>query len=326
MLKAIPLIPLALVWSLLAYACNSTAPHSSETSPPIQAATQSKQNSPPQASQQITGQTIWKGRSGGIEIEWTTEDLFAKSDQQVERIFNSLAKRGYDQFLADISTVDKTKGRSNNCEYRRDFELLSVVGTLISFADNEYVDCGGAHPTTEVRFTTIDLARPDEVFYGEGENAMDIDFRKPGKAVKLIDYFPESDVLNALLADRVIKRALANARISSPPRTLASLSEIFAKNDYVLNETEVSLRPDFLTRFAFHHIEGDMVAVRLNLPSIAFAYRSQQIGLLLPIPSELRQPLALTAIGQEGFFMKEAPPSIRNKVTRFSFATSAPSR
>lgn len=325
MLREISLIAVAMVWGLLFHACNSTPTPNSETLPQI-VAKQSEQNSPPQSSPQTTGKTIWKGFSGGIEIEWTTEDLFAKSGQKVEQIFSSLAKRGYDEFLDDISTVDKTKGRSTNCDYRRDFELLSVVGTLVSFRDNEYVDCGGAHPTTEMRFTTIDLARSGEVVYGQGDNAMDVDLQKPGKAVKLTDYFADSDVLTTLLADRVIKRALANAPVSSPPRTLASLPEIFAKSDYVLNKTEVSLRPDFLTRFAFHHIEGDMVAVRLNLPSIAFAYRSQQIGLMLPIPSELRQPFALAAIGQGGFFMRDAPASIRNKMTRISFATSATPR
>ena len=321
MLKEIPLIPFALVWSLLVYACNSTAPHSSETLPQV-AATQAEQNSTPQASQQITGKAIWKGRSGGIEIEWTTDDLFANSGEKVERIFKSLAKRGHEEFLVDIST-DKTKDGASNCDYRRDFEVLSIIGTLISFSDTEYTDCGGAHPSTEMRFTTVDLARPGEVSYGQGDNAMDVDLRNPGKAVKLTDYFSESDILSALLSDRVIKLAFAEARVSSPPQTLASLPEIFAKNDYVLNGTDLSLRPDFLTRFAFHHLEGDLVAVRLNLPSIAFAYRSQQIGLLLPIPSELRQPFALAAIGHEGFFMKEAPRGIRNKLTKFSFKIAA---
>jgi hypothetical protein len=281
-------------------------------------ATPSGQDS--QQQQKLTGKTIWKGFSGGVEIEWTADDLFSKSAEKVERIFKPLAKRGYDEFLADVSAGDKTKEvGTKNCDYRRDFEVLSIVGTLISFKDNEYSDCGGAHPTTEMRFTTIDLARPSEVFYGQGENAMDADLRRPGKVVKLTDYFAASDVLNALLADRVIKRALAGAGISSPPRTLASLPEIFAKDGYVLNETELTLRPDFLTRFAFHHIEGDTVAVRLNLPSIAFAYRSQQIGLLLPIPSQLREPLALAVIGQEGFMMQKAPPAIRDQVTRFAF-------
>lgn len=229
MLKELPLIPLALVWSLLAYACNSTPSPTSEKLPQI-VATQSAQDSPPQRPQQITGKSLWKGFSGGIEIEWTTDDLFARSGEKVERIFESLAKRGYDQFLADI-TAHKTKGASDKCDYRRDFEVLSIVGTLVSFTDDEYSDCGGAHPTTQMRFTMIDLARPDEVFYGQAENAMDVDLQKPGKAVKLTDFFTESDILNALLADRIIKRALADAGISSPPRTLASLPEIFAKND-----------------------------------------------------------------------------------------------
>lgn len=321
MLKELLLISLTLVWSFLAHACNSTPSHNSETFPQI-VATQPGQNSPPQGSQEITGKTIWKGVSGGTEIEWTTDDLFAKSGNKVERMFESLAKRGYDEFLADVA-ANKTKGVTGKCDYRRDFEVLSIVGTLVSFTDDEYSDCGGAHPTTQTRFTMIDLARPGEVVYGQGENAMDVDLQKPGKAVKLTDYFNESDILNALLADRVIKRALAYAGVSSPPKTLAALPEIFAKNDYVLNQTELSLRPDFLTRFAFHHIEGDMVAVRLNLPSIAFAYRSQQIGLLLPIPSQLRQPLALAAIGRDGFLMGEAPGDIRDKLTRFAFKIPA---
>ena len=93
MLKEIPLIPFALVWSLLVYACNSTAPHSSETLPQV-AATQAV-----------------------------------------------------------------------------------------------------------------------EVSYGQGDNAMDVDLRNPGKAVKLTDYFSESDILSALLSDRVIKLAFAEARV-----------------------------------------------------------------------------------------------------------------
>ena len=197
MLKEIPLIPLALVWSLVVYACNSTAPHSSETLPQV-AATQPEQNASPQAWQQITGISIWKGRSGGIEIEWTTDDLFAKSVEKVDRIFKSLAKRGHDEFVVDISR-DKTKDGPSNCEYRRDFEVLSIVGTLISFADTEYSDCGGTHPSTEVRFTTIDLVRPGDVLYGQGDNAMDVDLRQPGRAVKLTDYFSESDILTRFL-------------------------------------------------------------------------------------------------------------------------------
>jgi hypothetical protein len=270
--------------------------------------------------QNVSGRAIWNGMSDGFGIRWTKDDLFVQSASGLERIWAPLAKRGFDEFAADMNRVGQTEGgRTNNCDYQRDFEVLSIVGALVSFQDDEYSDCGGAHPTTERRFTMVDLTSPGQVFYGHGENAMDADFKKPGKVVKLTDYFTESDILNALLADHVIKQALADAGVSSPPRTLAGLSEVFSRNDYILSGTELVIRPDFLTRFAFHHIEGDMLAVRLNLPSIAFAYRSQQIGLLLPIPQSLQQSLALAAAGREGFLMREASPIVHNQFTRFKF-------
>ena len=145
---------------------------------------------------------------------------------------------------------------------------------------------------------------------------------RPGKAVNLTDYFQESDILNALLADSVISEALKEAGVSTPPKTLAALPKVFAKNGYLI-KGELSLRSDFLTRFAFHHLEGDMVAVRLNLTSIAFGYRSQQIGLLLPVPAALKQPLASAASGEEGFLMDSVPPGIRKQQTRFAFKIGA---
>jgi hypothetical protein len=45
---------------------------------------------------------------------------------------------------------------------------------------------------------------------------------------------------------------------------------------------------------------------------------------VLPIPSQLRQPLALAAIGRDGFLMGEAPGDIRDKLTRFAFKIPAP--
>ena len=309
MLKAILFLMLAVSCAAVVIdGCNSTSSQNSGSSPQ------------PETRQEISGKPIWKGASGGFEIEWTTEDLFSRSGGKTERILQPLARRGYEEFSADVNRSDQTKGSpSNNCDYRRNFEVLSIVGSLVTFQDTEYSDCGGAHPSTEMRFTLIDLGRPGEVFYGQEENALDVDLQRPGKALKITDYFAESDILNALLADRVIKRALAEGRVSSPPQSLAALPELFAKNEYVLPETELSLRPDFLTRFAFHHIEGDMVALRLNLPSIAFDYRSSQIGLLLPIPARLKQSLALAATGQEGFLMSNAPSANRNQITRFEF-------
>jgi hypothetical protein len=119
---------------------------------------------------------------------------------------------------------------------------------------------------------------------------MNIDLAKPGKVTKLTDYFAEQDVLQALLADHVIQKALAGLSRQTAPRTLAELPELFAANDYALGDLDFELRPDFLTRFVFHHIEGDKIAVRLGLPPHSGANRSahQQLGLLLTIPATLK--------------------------------------
>lgn len=323
MLRPFCLIVLVAGWvALFTYACNPTSSENAGL-PGIAAspALKSDQNSPAAARAEVSGKPIWRGSSGGVEIEWTTADLFSRSGGNLEKIFQPVAEKGHEEFVAAMSGVTPTKGQSHNCDYRRDFQLLSVVGPLVSFEDTEYSDCGGAHPTTQTRFTAVDLKREGTVAY-QYDESVDVDVDRPGKAVKLTDYFQESDILNALLADRVISEALKEAGVSTPPKTLAALPEVFAKNGYLING-ELSLRPDFLTRFAFHHLEGDMVAVRINLPSIAFGYRSKQIGLLLPVPPVLKQQLASAASGEEGFLMGSAPQSIRKQSTRFSFKIGA---
>ena len=311
---------------LLGLACGSTLP---QDAPPISGDATPTQTSQKlsKGEQNVTGKIIWSGMFGGFGIQWTKDDLFVQSVSGLERTWAPLAKKGFDEFAADVAKTNQTDGRSsNNCDYQRDFRVLSIVGTLISFQDEEYSDCGGLHPTTYRRFTTIDLAKPGAISYGRGEEAMDADLTRVGKVVKLTDYFNEGDVLRALLKDRVIQQALIEAGVSAPLRTLAELPELFSKNDYILSGSELELRPDFLTRFAFHHVEGEKVAIRINLPSLASAYRAKQIGLLLPIPPSLQQPLTLAATQREGFLMREAPPNARDEFTRINFKTGEGAR
>jgi hypothetical protein len=322
MLRKWPLVLLVLVaFGFALYGCDSTASQRTETLPTQTPATlPSNSSSPVERSQQISGKPIWKGNSGGFEIVWTEEDFFFRREK-VETIFHSLADRGYDEFIADLT---KNKNKANvdqQCDYRGDFAVLSIIGPLLNFEDNEYSDCGGAHPSTELRFTLVDMCRPGQVEYRYDLDFLDADLQSPGKIAKLTDYFSEADVLIALLANRVIKETLAEAGASAAPQTLAELLEVLARADYALNGTEVVLRPDFLTRFAFAHVEGERVAVRLNLPSVAVADRSKQVTLLLPIPPELKQPLALAARGEEGFLMDNAPASTRKRFTRLGFKT-----
>ena len=265
---------------------------------------------------------IWRGQSGGVKIWWTTVDLYARHSGATERLWERLAKKGYDDFV--IRLREDTSPRAVNCQYERDFQLLSVVGHLISYADYQADFCGGAHPGADTRFTTIDLTKPGPLLYTQDKemSPMDVNLSESGRIIKLTDYFSQEDIFTSMLADPVIKKALAT--IDSHPDRLLEMPKLFARNDYELGESGYELRPDFLTRFAFHHLEGDKVAVRLGLPPHYGANRTQhmQLGLLLPIPEALKKPLALAASHQEGFLMNDATAIARGQMTKFSFTAN----
>jgi hypothetical protein len=173
--------------------CDSVGSQKSETLAQRNTSPASHSTSPPGALQQIAGKPIWHGMSGEFEIDWTEENLYSKSQGKVESILQSVARRGYDAFLADLSNV---RARENQkCDYRRQFRVLSIVGPLLTFEDNEYTDCGGAHPTTELRFTLIDLSQQGEVLYRYDQELLDVDLEVPGKAAKLTNYFSEAENL-----------------------------------------------------------------------------------------------------------------------------------
>lgn len=325
--KASPLLLLLICLNWLG--CNSAPPTLMNTT----TSTQPNQASQRDAQPSSIEKTIWKGESGGMPIEWTTVDLYAQSAAGTESVFAPLVKKGFEDFAAVQVEGDQPEtaqtikqGQVEGCEYGRDFEVLSVVGTLVSFEDQYHDHCGGSHPSADTRFTTVDLAKPGQVLYARGKDTpmMNVDPANLGKVVKLTDYFAEQNILRALLADPVIKKALANLDASVSPQTLTELIELCAKDDYELGDSGFELRPDFLTRFAFHHVEGDKVAVRIGLPPHYGANRTQhqQLGLLLPIPPALQQPFALAATRQEGFLMKDAPKIAGNQATKFNFRMS----
>jgi hypothetical protein len=286
--------------------------------PPAQANALTRSAAPPDT----TGEIIWSGESADIVIQWTTADLYTRAASGTERIWRPLVQKGFEDFVV-LMNGDPSEGERQTirCSYERRFRLLSVVGTVASFEDQYGDDCGGAHPSSETRFTTVDLSRPGEVRYAREEDTpmMNVDLSNLGKVVKLTDFFSEQDVLRALLADPVVKRALASLNNPVQPKTLAELPELFAGNFYALGDTGFELRPDFLTRFVLHHVEGDQVAVRIGLPphSGANSTQHQQIGLLLPIPESLRQQLSLADSRQQGFLMVDASRVAGNRTTTF---------
>ena len=128
--------------------------------------------------------------------------------------------------------------------------------------------------------------------------------------MKLTDYFPEKAVFQALLADPGVKKALAR-REPPLPQSPRSLGELYASfKDEPLDDGECSyeLPEDFLTRFAFHHLEEGNVAIRLALPCLGRGLPGPfylELDLLLPVPETLKEPLALAQTRKAGFLMQD---------------------
>jgi len=269
---------------------------------------------------------LWEGESSGYKVRWTTLDLYSETSRTKEAIWKPFIENEFENFRqVYISSGKRSERKIEDCTYERDLRVLSVVGSLVSFQD-EYADfCGGAHPTADFRFTTIDLAKPGSLAYAREDSTpmMNIDLQNPPpKAVKLTDYFSDQDLPNALLDDKLIRATLLALGSSSPPKTLAELSELLAKVGYLLGDSGFQLSPDFITRFSFHHLEGKRVAIRISLSPASTATQSahQQLGLLLSIPASLSVQLPLAEGRQQGFLMSYAERALKEKTTTFTYS------
>src|SRR5690606_29681025 len=111
-------------------------------------------------------------------------------------------RKGFDAFRASLQDSGH-EAEPYHCVYERKFRLMSVVGPWLSLEDALYAFCEGwAHPAVETRFTAIDLTKSGPVGYAPsaGLPPIDVDVADPGKVATLTDLFPESVILQALVA------------------------------------------------------------------------------------------------------------------------------
>jgi hypothetical protein len=170
------------------------------------------------------------------------------------------------------------------CSLTQRWSVLSAVGPIVSYRQDQDEYCvPAAHPWGGATYHTLDA-------------------RRPGHEVSLLDYFQDRDVLKALLADKIVTRALTGA----PPR---SVRELEKRLELANTGCEYGFWGGMVTHFAFHHLEGNQVAVRIGLSHGCEAARGTltQLGILLPIPSALRAPLQAAAARKGGFLMKDRP-------------------
>lgn len=244
---------------------------------------------------QKTAQPIWAGESGSFQIRWTDSDIQVRPLKSPNRVIFSARSLAQQEFARFKANEKKYGLKKRYCEVVYSYKILSVAGSLMSFFEETGVDCEkSAHPSLTNHFTVIDLKKPGG-------------FSK--KRVKLTDYFPEEAIYQAFLADPRVRKALARRepRLPQSPRSLGELCA--GLKDVLLDDGECSyiVPEDFLTRFAFHHLEGDKVAARLALPIFGEVFRGHylELDLLLPVTESLKEPLALAALSKEGFFMQD---------------------
>ena len=248
---------------------------------------------------------IWQSQNDYLDIRWTETDITATKNGK--RLFSARAL-AQKEFEADFITDNSNA--SPDCQYDREFTLLSLIGNIASFKETESVKCQGlAEPSTETRLTAYDLAHADS-------------------KMELTRFFTESDILKALLAEPLIEKALAEAN-TTHPSTLQTLYEALEWSDIPFKGCEYQLPQDFLNQFAVYYIKKNKVAIRLNLPASTFSScdsRNIQLGFYLPIPSSEKTLFNQVRRGYKGFLKTRKRKSVYGKSTQVSFSTASYSR
>jgi hypothetical protein len=253
----------------------------------------------------------WKGTIGNNDtITWDGKDLFlTKNKGKKYGIFSTIAQNYY--------RFKQIEPANRGCYNGHFFRVLSIVGKIMSFEHEGDFSCQGAYLFW--RYGSIDLDKPgDLVFPRSGEAG--------AKMVKLTDFYSENDILSVLLANREISDGISTAvsqkRIPVRPKTLTEFTESVTDWEIDKPNYEVGFEPDYLTRFVFHHIEGENVAIWISLTPTLHAYQAvhDHIEILLPIPDKLRQPLISADSKQMGFLFKDAEGLVGTSFTSFEYS------
>lgn len=247
---------------------------------------------------------IWTGTSGDFHIVWTASDL------RVSRRENPSETR---LSLRALAKTAWTKMAAEAAEQRLDrevtYRLLSAVGPYLSYEEEDYCDCGGAHPSAVKQFHAIDL-----------ENTR-ADSPAP---VALTDLFTDRDVFTALVSDPLVQSVLRGAE--TPPTALADLLEALEDRAVLVGDCEYLFSRDLLRNFAFYDLRAGQVAIRISLPHATEVCRGQmaQLGLLLPIPGPLKGALEAARRRTDGVLMGDTAALFKNAQTIVMFSTAKP--
>ncbi len=264
---------------------------------------------------------IWTGSSAGYDIQWSTARIIGARATDQKPIFSTDDLISMDSG-SYLETVDEGVEEQMECSYDESFALLSVVGHYVTISESEYDFCvGAAHPNSFQTWIAMDMSQRSP---GQALTSNRFGNDTNNESLVLTDLFPENDVFDALRSDGYAQKALREKKIKTPD-SLKDLVAVLASEV----GCEYGFDTDMLSRFAFHHLEGDRVAVRLGISNNSAQVCNKgitEIGLLLPIPEALRDSLREADARRCGYLMKDLKSIAGGKKAGFHFETEGPIR
>jgi hypothetical protein len=259
----------------------------------------------------------WRSTIAGTVFDWTGDDLFVQDGVgNRSPVFSQIAQ----EYCRTLQT-----GPEQNCYCGHLFRLSSIVGTVFSFEHHSDFSCQGAYSSW--RFGSMDAKKPGDFRYPRiPEYGTDKQVKAaPGKLIDLRNIFPESAIYAGLLNNTQVSSAIAHSinegYLLIPPGSLDKLSKMLNKMDCGLGDGSLFLESDFLTRFVFHHLDADKVAVWISLSPNSHAGQAnrEHLEIMLPIPEKMRTALIRADSKQEGFLLKDAPEFVGTRYAEFEF-------
>lgn len=235
----------------------------------------------------------WEQTIGTTSYRWDGKDLHTKISQAKEIPLFSRAARQYHRSF---------KNGGGRCFLSNYFSPASVVGDLVSYEHESGFICGTA--SGEWRYATVDVS-----------NAT--------RFLDLRNFFTEDELLLALLANAQlasdIQKSIGEKKLDVVPTTMKQLSGFLTKHDYQLFNGSSYFEPDYLTRFAFHHLEGERICIRVSATSTSTAGRAnhEYLEIYLPIPNKLHDRVRKAASGEQGFLMKDSQAKVGTACATF---------
>lgn len=217
-----------------------------------------------QASFSNSPRTFYRGISEGSSTQWTSDDLSAWPAQDMSAtrpsfslkdLWNSRAAAAYDDGVAVTFDISAA--------------LASQVGKYMSYSERAWFYGAEQRGTRETTLRTVDMTT--------------------GKPASLSDIFPKEAIYQALMKDPIVQKTLAGAKPANLEQLTTALEGKMTP-DHTFKFPEANM----LEQFAFDHVNGNQVAVRLALPGGIQAADSfmKQVGIYLPIPASLSKALA----------------------------------